>query len=204
MSGAFVAHVWQSTLFVLVVKALTVALRKDRANVRYWLWFAASVKFLVPFSLLINLGTHLTPAPMVSRIAPQLAAMVLTGTTLPVSAFSSLGSGARQASFDWTRITLFGLWLCGAVAIGFRRIQAWRHIRAIVNESTASEIPGVSAQAGVRIRSSISLLEPSVVGVFHPVLLLPSGIEEYLAPEQLHAVLAHELWHNAARRVMPH
>jgi beta-lactamase regulating signal transducer with metallopeptidase domain len=199
MSGAFVAHVWQSTLFVLVIKALTVGLREDRANVRYWLWFAASIKFLLPFSLLINLGTHLTPAPMVSRIAPQLAAMVLTGTTLPASAVSSLATGAPQTSFDWIHITLFGLWLCGAVAIGSRRIQAWRHIRAIVDESTTSEIPGfVSAHAGVRIRSSISLLEPSVVGVFHPVLLLPSGIEEYLAPGQLRAVLAHELWH--ARR----
>jgi len=35
---------------------LTLALRKNQAQVRYWVWFVASVKFLVPFSLLVGLG----------------------------------------------------------------------------------------------------------------------------------------------------
>jgi uncharacterized protein (TIGR03435 family) len=39
------------------------------------------------------------------------------------------------------------------------------------------------------------LLEPGVVGVWRPVLLLPAGIEQRLTPRQLEAVLAHELCH---------
>ena len=53
-----VDHIWQSTLFAVVAGAITLALRNNRAQVRYWLWFSASVKFLVPFSLLAAAGTY--------------------------------------------------------------------------------------------------------------------------------------------------
>lgn len=39
---------------------LTLALRKNRAGVRYGLWLAASLKFLVPFSLLVGAGSQFT------------------------------------------------------------------------------------------------------------------------------------------------
>ena len=47
-------HLWQSSLFVVAVWVLTLVLRTNRAAVRYWLWLAASVKFLLPFSLLVK------------------------------------------------------------------------------------------------------------------------------------------------------
>ena len=47
-------HLWQSTLFAAVASLLTLALRKNRAQTRYWLWLAATVKFLVPFSILVT------------------------------------------------------------------------------------------------------------------------------------------------------
>jgi uncharacterized protein (TIGR03435 family) len=39
------------------------------------------------------------------------------------------------------------------------------------------------------------LLEPGVVGIWRPVLLLPAGIERHLSRAQLHAVLEHEFTH---------
>jgi hypothetical protein len=42
-------HLWQSTLFAGVVLLLTLALRKNRARVRHWLWSAASIKFFIRF-----------------------------------------------------------------------------------------------------------------------------------------------------------
>jgi len=47
----------------------------------------------------------------------------------------------------------------------------------------------------VEVRFSPGLLEPGVVGVLHPILLVPEGIAERLSPSQLRAVLAHELCH---------
>jgi hypothetical protein len=40
-------HLWQSTLCAAAAWLLALTLRKNRAAVRYWLWLAASVKFLV-------------------------------------------------------------------------------------------------------------------------------------------------------------
>jgi hypothetical protein len=46
-------HLWQSTLFAGTAGLLTLALRRNPARVRHWVWVAASLKFLVPFSLLV-------------------------------------------------------------------------------------------------------------------------------------------------------
>src|ERR1700733_8342826 len=51
-------HLWQSTLFACAAWPLTLALRKNPARVRHWLWVGAALKFLVPFSFLIALGSH--------------------------------------------------------------------------------------------------------------------------------------------------
>ena len=59
-------HLWQSTLFAAGAGLMTLALRRNGARIRFWLWFAASLKFLLPFTLLAALGTeiaHLLPAP---------------------------------------------------------------------------------------------------------------------------------------------
>ncbi len=49
-------HLWQSTLFTAVVWLIARAMHTNGARVRYWLWFAASMKFLIPLSLLVNAG----------------------------------------------------------------------------------------------------------------------------------------------------
>jgi len=42
-------HLWQATLCVAAAWLLTLAFSRNRAAVRYWIWLAASVKFLIPF-----------------------------------------------------------------------------------------------------------------------------------------------------------
>ncbi len=44
-------HLWQSTWLAGLAGLFTLALRKNRAQTRYWLWLAASMKFLLPFSV---------------------------------------------------------------------------------------------------------------------------------------------------------
>src|SRR5256885_1556664 len=63
MIGALTNHVWQSTLFAAAAGLMSLELRKNRAKFRFWLWFRASIKFLIPFSLLIGLGSHVHWAP---------------------------------------------------------------------------------------------------------------------------------------------
>ena len=65
-------HLFQSTLFAGLAALFALALRNNAARARYWIWLAASLKFLVPFSLLTSLGSWVAPARVVPA-APLIA-----------------------------------------------------------------------------------------------------------------------------------
>ena len=52
-------HLWQTTVAAAAIWLLNLLLYKNPARIRYSLWLAASLKFLLPFSLLITLGSLL-------------------------------------------------------------------------------------------------------------------------------------------------
>src|SRR5438105_3997880 len=107
----FISHLWQSTLFALAVWILTLALRQNRAAVRYWLWLVASVKFLLPFSLLVSLGGQLGWRSASAAVQPQLAAAVAAiSKSFSVSAEIS---PLRSASVNGSElpIILVAVWL---------------------------------------------------------------------------------------------
>jgi uncharacterized protein (TIGR03435 family) len=182
-------HLWQSTIFAVAAGLLTLAFRKNRAQVRYWLWFSASFKFFVPFALLMSLGSHVEWAPAAQTIAMPVVSSTMVQFTQPFPETVSFAPSTASAP-DWIPMTILGVWACGFAAIALIRFRGWLRVRAAVRASSPLEIP-VPAE----VRSSPGLLEPGVVGFLHPILLLPKGIAECLTPRQLEAVLAHELCH---------
>jgi uncharacterized protein (TIGR03435 family) len=193
MIGELTNHLWQSTLFAVVAWLLTIAFRKNRAQVRHWLWFSASFKFLIPFSLLMTLGSQLEWAPAGKKPATQIASPAVSFTMMQVSQpfpdALPLGLSTR-ANHHWALLAILGVWACGFASVALIRFRGWLRIRAAVRASSPIDIP-----AALAIRSSPGLLEPGVVGLLRPILLLPAGIAERLTPPQLAAVLAHELCH---------
>jgi TonB family protein len=190
-------HLWQSTVFAIAAGLLTIAFRHNRAHIRYWLWFSASVKFFVPFTLLINIGS-LVPWTQAAQWLVQngiAAAVVQVGQPFP-DTWLSVSSAPSTPDFpNWLGLTIFGAWACGFGSIALIRLQMWRRIRAVVRASTPFQILEPEMSVRVQVRSAPGLLEPGVVGWLRPILLLPAGIEEHLTPPQLHAVLAHEMCH---------
>jgi bla regulator protein BlaR1 len=196
MTALLLNHLWQSTLFAGVIAILALALRHNRARLRYGLWLVASAKFLVPFAALAAAGGLLewqqAPAPIRSAVASPVArdfsapfaVMWVDPTTMVTSA----------AQPQWIAPLLFTMWACGFAAIVLRRVRQWREISAAVRTSTpfaaTTPVPG-----GIEIRTAPTVLEPGVVGLRRPVILLPEGIDEYLTAGQLTAVLAHEVCH---------
>jgi beta-lactamase regulating signal transducer with metallopeptidase domain len=178
-------HLWQSTLFAAAAGALTLLFRGHGAGVRHGLWFAASLKFLVPFSLLAAIGEHLR-AP----IEPVMPAMlfVLQPAARPFAAAAPLLAPAGGA-FDMTP-WLFGLWALGFAAVAIVWLLRWSRLRAGV-----AAAKNLTVAAPVPVRSSTLLLEPGLVGIWKPVLLLPEGIAARLSPDEMQAILAHELCH---------
>src|SRR5438132_9685243 len=91
-------HLWQSTVFALAAGLLTLAFRKNRAQVRYWLWLSASLKFLVPFALLMSLGNHLGWAPAARKIATPGITFVAERVILPFPESLSFAASSSQAT----------------------------------------------------------------------------------------------------------
>jgi bla regulator protein BlaR1 len=187
-------HLWQSTLFAAVVALLVFGFRKNRAQVRYWLWFSASFKFFVPFLLLVNLGRHFTWAPVAQRAAGPMSIPAFGFAMMPVSdGFPEQLRFVTTESGAYWPFVIAGLWACGFVTIALMRLDSYRRIRAAVRSSVPVERAELPVE--LEVRSSSGLLEPGVVGVFRPVLLLPASLSEHLTSAQLRAVLAHEMCH---------
>ncbi len=185
------AHLWQSTFFAVAVALLTVAFRRNRARVRFWLWLTASLKFFIPFALLLSVGAQLAQK-LEWKTAPSAVSIAVEYVAMPFVA-GPLATPAAPPRTNWIPFAVLGIWLCGVLAVTAIRVRMWLRIRALLRASTPLDIP-----AAVEVRSAPGLLEPGVVGGIawmRPILLLPEGILETLTPSQLEAVLAHELCH---------
>jgi uncharacterized protein (TIGR03435 family) len=170
---------------------LTLALRNNRAAVRYWIWLAASVKFLIPFSLLVDVGSYFAWQP-VPTIQQAQASFVMDEISRPFAAAAPAVrlAGAAPASSHLPEILLFSVWLCGFTIGVLWWFRWWQQIRAAQRSATPLRL-----YLPIPVMSSRAHLEPGVFGIRKPVLLLPEGITARLTPDQLEAVLAHELCH---------
>jgi bla regulator protein blaR1 len=200
-------HLWQSTLFALGAGLLALLLQKNHARVRYWLWLAASLKFLVPFSWLVAIGSRL--APKVGAVGAPAVYVTVEQLTQPFTQSPMLGAAASSApSAVLTHLLpsiLVAVWLCGSVAVFALWCVRWRRIAAIAKQAMpltkGREIEALRGLdfAGlttpIEIRLSRSTLEPGIFGITTPILVWPEGISEGLDDAQLQAVIAHELWH---------
>jgi len=184
-------HLWQSTLFAGVAGLLTLALRNDRARARYWLWVTASCKFLVPFSVLVALGSDVQwrTAPQIMQsglsIAVKAVSEPFAAPTISVP-LSSPSPAARPSLPELLSV----IWICGFAGIAFSWWVRWRRILETVGNAAE-----VRLSLPVPVRSSPNLLEPGIFGIWRPILLLPEGIFQRLPPAQLQAVINHELCH---------
>jgi len=203
-------HLWQSTLFACVIALLMLALRSNRAQIRYWLCLTASLKFLVPFSLLVGLGSHL--ASTRASLTPKTGLYFLmeqVGQPFTRQAIREMPH-ATPSTFSRDLIhlipVLLVVWLCGFAVVLFLWCVRWRRISAAVREATRlhdgrelEALRRLDTVAGmpkaIEIRSSRTSLEPGIFGTVSPILLWPHGISERLEDRHLDAILTHELLH---------
>ena len=191
-------HLWQSTLFAAAVWLLAHMLRENGARVRYWLWLAASVKFLIPLSLLANLGQRFawrtesaTAPPVVSFVIDQVvdpaltpaAAVMATAPTTPITSLATV--------MPWV---LAVAWAAGVSIVLVSWWKQWLSMRRVLAEAYAIDLEA-AYESNLVVMASPSMSEPGVFGLRRPVLLVPEGISDHLAPAQLRALVAHERCH---------
>ena len=258
LTAAVVNHLWQSTGVAAIAWLLAVALKKNDARVRYWVWMAASVKFLLPFSLLKAAGEWMRWLMPAATVARQAIANVMEQVTQPFDQTQFLDAGRSPIAThhgNWLPAALVALWVCGVLVVALRFARGWcavyaakrgampigkvRGNRIVVSDDPSTQavvdIAAFAARfdglretssscrsrarnsspasrpvpihkgdpvgdcfefvAEVPVLSSPEPIEPGVVGIFRPALLMPEGILEKLTAEQMRAVLAHEVFH---------
>src|ERR1044071_5011380 len=89
MIAALIEHVWQSTVFALVMALLALVLRRHAARVRHAVWMAASITFVIPFSWLTLVGHQLAPrhegaAPVVLELLANTAQQMAQPFSVPI------------------------------------------------------------------------------------------------------------------------
>jgi len=203
-------HLWQSTVFAAVVAVVGVAFRRNRAQVRYWLWLAASVKFLIPFGALLWIGTQIELMPIersgqaivgvLDNVAqpftqPELERVNLRGRPVsPPPHNPMLTLAVRGFTIVWPAgcVALLLIW-----AVRWHRVTRAARAASTVTSGhlldTIQRLEGCTPR--IRLLSSNHAIEPGVFGIVRPELLWPAGIEDRLSDEQIEAILAHEVAH---------
>jgi bla regulator protein BlaR1 len=209
-AGAAVAnHLWQSSVFGGAAWFMALQLRRNRAYVRHGIWLAASVKFLIPFSLLIDLGDFLR-RPRHSPPSPETAlssAMSVVGQPFSGLPAQPMNAQSLPEHFSVLLPEVFAVvWVCGMVTVLLIGCTRWIKIHGALHRAVPVKsgrefelLRRLESLAKVRrhipILLSAEVSEPGIFGIFHPVMLWPERLSEQLEDGHIEGILAHELVH---------
>ena len=182
---------------------LTRPLIKSKAAA-YYLWLLVLVRLCLPVGVTISLPAQ--PEEPV-QIQSQMAAPggdgqagALTGLTAPDAASQQAQAAGWKGLFTAPELW-FGLWAVGATLWLGRYVWGYRRFAALVRTSARpAGREALDALATLDSTGRVALLEseyvhtPMLLGVIHPAIVLPLGVESH----RLADILAHELTH--ARR----
>jgi beta-lactamase regulating signal transducer with metallopeptidase domain len=176
-------HLWQSTAFAAIVTVASLLLHRHSPRLRYWLWLAASTKFLIPFSLLVSTGARVQLPPDTPTLRATIVQQISTY-------FSPAYTPApAHTAFRWTSV-LAAIWIAGALFLLVRWYRRWRTIHLAALEARIANL-----NFPVPVFISAAAIEPGVFGIVRPVLLLPDNLRDELTAGQFEAILAHESRH---------
>jgi beta-lactamase regulating signal transducer with metallopeptidase domain/peptidoglycan/xylan/chitin deacetylase (PgdA/CDA1 family) len=220
---ALVHSIWQGTLVAAVYACFDALTRSHSANVRYAGAFVAlALMLLLPLTT-ASLGVSSTrglftreeisaEAAWTDSAGARAERGIRTDASLAtyVEARSASPSASTLSAWAEERLStlvpwLAFLWLACVVALASRLAGGWllllrlRRSAVPVAEGLEELLARVSRRLrvsrAVRLCRSALVEVPTVVGHLRPIILIPAGVITGLTPQQLEAVLAHELAH---------
>ncbi|MBZ5631925.1 MAG: TIGR03435 family protein [Acidobacteriia bacterium] len=194
---------WQGVLIAAVYAATRKWIARSAGpNVRYVLACAALAGMAAAPVITWSL---MNPTAAVS-IAVSVPHVANTPTSAPAVATPALLSSVPRALPEPLLPWVVAIWFAGALVFWFRLLSGW--IRAVrLRSRLVRRAPPEWQQALDRLKTRIrvsrpvrllvsSLVQaPAVVGWIRPVVLVPVGALTGLPPEQIEALLLHELAH---------
>ncbi len=216
---------WQGSLVALIFAALLYGLKSSSPSVRYRVsCIGLSLMVLAPIATFVYLTPIIKPVYQFTE-TPQAAKKPLASLTNQASPEKPLTSNVTEISTKTpsqvTRVAnsiptlnsfkdylpwLVTVWLLGVIALSARLLGGIWLVHKLrtratkpVSEALESKLRDLSGSLQVtknlRLRESLAVQVPVVIGWLKPVILLPSSALTGLSLKQLELILAHELAH---------
>jgi len=218
LGWTLIHSLWQAVLVALALALLLVLLRKFASTTRYLIATMAQLTVLC-LAVVTFLGTY-QPVPQTGNTgsgtwlepAQQLIWVVGTPATAPAPQPAASGWLERLALFmDYFNQhipLLVSAWMLGTALLMLRfmgslaYLQRLRYYRVSpLEKAWQQKVWEIGEQMGVskmvKVLESASVSVPMVIGHLKPVILMPIGSVTGLTPEQIEAVMAHEIAHIA-------
>jgi beta-lactamase regulating signal transducer with metallopeptidase domain len=213
--GWMVVHtLWQATLIAFISGILMVAMRKKAAKIRYIVANIALlmvvVSAVVTFCLYYDFATE--PAkvsfnPTTSYLVMGNNVNIANEISTPKSEVATpLSIQGFKDYFNHNIPLIVTIWILGVAVFMLKLLGGISYIYYLKNrmnfpadEYWADMLQKLSDKAGlargIDIVESAMVRTPMVVGHLKPMIMFPMGIINRLAPEEVEAILAHELAH---------
>lgn len=196
---ALARFVWQGAAVALGAGVLLACMGRRPARERY---AVACLGLLV--MVVLPAASFLSELASVASGAPTVPAALGDGA-LTWTPEATLAAWVK--AWLWTlRPWLMTAWGCGVLLLSLRTAWAWRKAQVLTREGTRQ--PGGAATMAlvrmmerarvsrpVRLLESVAVEVPTVVGLWKPLILVPTSTLTGLSVAQLESVLAHELAH---------
>ena len=214
---ALLQFIWQGTLIGVVTAALLFVLRRGAADVRYVVsTIALALMLTMPIVTTMqslagvpDIQAAVTPdtpidspaqptSPSTSQVVQHDEGALDSAVLLP----ATFGRAPLEA---WLPM-LLTVWLAGVATLTLRLLSSWMWVQRMKSHGAVSAGEALQAVAlrlsrllhitrPVRFLESSLVDVPTVIGWVKPVVLLPASVLAGLTPQQLEAILAHELAH---------
>ena len=207
LSWTLIHSLWQLIALALLAAGLLAALHRRPSNTRYLAACAMLVAMLltplITFALLTSQRATL-PTPRYIQSEPITAAIIPADTE--PAAITPLPTPPLPDSPTRFLPYLVPLYFAGIFTLSLLHLGGWLQIQRMRRTHVKPVDPAWRAALAqlaiqLRVRRSVQLLEstlvhvPAVVGLFRPVILLPTTVLTGLTPQQIKSILAHELAH---------
>ncbi len=222
LGWTLVHFVWQGAVLGLVAFFLLRVIRPAQASTRYLIGVATlAAMMMAPVVTFFSGADSPTGSPFnrgtVAGLSDGTAGLV-TGSIFtesmgnPAAARQLMPAGGRSLGADaaeiapvWLPVVTVG-WMLGVLALSLRLLGGWVLTLSLARRAVVAVSPAIEAAAGqiaerlalsrgVAVLESAAVTVPTLIGWVRPVVLLPASALSGLTPDQLHAILAHELAH---------
>ena len=202
LGWALIHFVWEGLAIALILYVVLGFSRSAlvRYNASVCALLGMFVAPVVTFAVLAQRSEPSTPLPDAANALRTIQVITSSAGDKTVSALAS-----SVTSVDWLGWFVLA-WFCGVLVFGLRALGGWVLLARVRREHNRPLATGLiemchALQQRLQIGRSVRYLQskivhtPAVMGWFRPVVLIPASAIGGLSPEQLEAVIVHELAH---------